>query len=460
MKRPTNSPSEFSEAPSEFIAQKLDSVLLAIAAFTMCTQMDVRRFGHDTLAAGLGYATKTFGLALSDVVFALLFVWFVARTSHLRSWNKLWWPPLPCFALVFALMLSALHSPTIAAQMAAAHSPLTKESKDALADIVQWSGYFLIAPWIFVNLMRDRRQGGLIRREGLVVGGLVAGFVASGIVALLQGAAHPGVPPVGLWTSPNIFAAFVAFMLPFLDEIEIANPRFKHVPLGLSLFIFGVLWLCVASPFAAIAAWIGLLCAWAVRPNAKRLHIARLAVILFIGLIFSLSWKMNPQLRLVRAEFARLASVKQQVKKQFIEWQVATRWNVPKERAFATGVGPGNYQLNIGPLYQYDSIPNEEKMPPDSNNLYLVQAVSIGVLGLGALLWVLWHFTLLAWRAGRAGSWLGAGVFGALGAWIFVNPFHAMIVRGAGLLLALFFALAVIAASNASESDKSNTSEL
>ena len=343
---------------------------------------------------------------------------------------------------------------------AAGNRPFTKELKDALAAIVQWSGYFLVAPLVLVNLIRDRREAVEVRRVREVVGALVAAFAVSGVVALVQGVRFASDVPRGLWTSPNIFAAFVAFLLPFLDEIEIENPRFQFVPLGLLFFTLGVLWLCVASPFAAIAAFVGLFCSWAARPNVKKLRIIRLAVICFVALAFSLSWGRNPTLQNARADFARLASDNQKVKKQFIEWQVATRWNVPKERSFATGVGPGNYQLNIGPLYQYDTIPNEEKMPPDSNNLYLVQAMSIGILGLGALLWVLWHFARLAWRGAQSGSWLGAGVFASLGAWIFVNSFTAMIVRGAGLLLALFFALAVIAGSNANAGDKSNGNEL
>lgn len=442
------------------LAEKIDSFLLAFSVFAMCGQIDVRRFGHDTLKEGLGYATKTFALALSDVAFVLLVIWFVARTTQLRAWRKLWWPPLPCFALIFALIISALHSPSIALQMAQAGKFITKESKDAIADIVQWSGYFLVAPLVLVNMIRDRRGAALIKREGLVIGALVVGFVFSGIFALAQPLLVANKISAEVWTSPNIFAAFVAFLLPFLDEIEIPNPRFAQVPLGLSLFAFGIVLLCVASPFAAAAAIIGLVFSWAARPNAKKLHIARLAVVAFAALFLGLTWTRIPQLRDQRAAFLQLASAEHPVKKQFIEWEVAPRWNFPSQRAFATGYGPGNYQFNIGELYGYDSLPNEEKMPPDSNNLYLVQAMSLGVLGLGALLWVIWHFMVLAWRGARAGSWLGAGVFGSFGAWIFVNLFHAMIVRGAGLLLALFFALAVVSASNASASDKSNKGEL
>lgn len=451
---------------STSIAEKFDSFILALSVFAMCGQVDVRHFGHDTLKEGLGYATKTFALAWSDVIFALLVLTFIIRTTQLKAWRKLWWPPFPCFALIFALIISILHSPSIAAQIAAAGKPFTKESKDALADVIQWSAYFLIAPLIFVNIVRDNRGTNLIRRETIAIGALVAGFVASGVYALVQSVTHPiDIPvPVGWWISPNIFAAFVAFLLPFLDEIEIDNPRFQYVPLGLSLFAFGIMLLCVASPFAAGAALIGLLFSWAARRNAKRLHIARLALIVFAALIFGLTWTKIPQMRFSRLPYLKVASdypgSKSPVKKQFIEWEVASRWNVPKEGAFATGVGPGNYQLNVGTLYQYDTLPNDEKMPPDSNNMYLVQAVSIGILGLGTLLWVLWHFMKTAWRAARAGSWLGAAVFGALGSWIFINLFHAMIVRGAGLILALFFALAVVAASNVGESDKSKNTEL
>lgn len=441
--------------------EKLDSLLLAFATFAMCGQIDVRHFGRDTLKEGLGFSTKTFALSLSDMVFALLFLWFVARTVQLKAWRKLWWPPLPCWALIFALLISALHSPSIAAQMEAAHTPFTKESKDALADIVQWAGYFLVAPWMLVNMMRDRRGKVEIRRENIVIGALVAGFVASGLVALVQSVLFATDAPRGLWTSPNIFAAFVAFLLPFVDEIEIPNPRFQYLPLGLSLFSIGIVALCVASPFAAIAGIIGLLCSWAARRNLKRTRIMRLALIGFTAILLGATWTRLPVLHAPRGEFLRIAS-KEKVKKQFLEWQVASRWNAPTERAFATGVGPGNYQLNVGTLYQYGGLPNnnKEKPPPDSNNLYLVQAVSIGVLGLAALLWVLWHFATLAWGAARAGSWLGAAVFGSLGAWIFVNPFHAMIVRGAGLVLALFFALAVVAHSNAVPNDKSKENEL
>jgi hypothetical protein len=92
-------------------------------------------------------------------------------------------------------------------------------------------------------------------------------------------------------------------------------------------------------------------------------------------------------------------------------------------------------------------------MPPDSNNLYLVQAVSLGFLGLGALLWVFGHFARQAWTAMKRhrGDWLGAGVVGSLCAFLFVNLFHALIVRGTGIVLAFVLSLAIIALQQAEE---------
>jgi hypothetical protein len=106
-------------------------------------------------------------------------------------------------------------------------------------------------------------------------------------------------------------------------------------------------------------------------------------------------------------------------------------------------------------------LPNEEKMPPDSNNLYLVQAVSIGVLGLGTLLWVIGHFMSTARRAMRwtPTDWLPFGVFAALCAWLSVNVFHAGIVRGGGVVLAFMLSLAVVAGSRSRESVEDEVDE-
>ena len=433
----------------------LDGAGLCALILAMCSQVDVRRVGRDTLAEGLGYATKTLSVALSDVVFLLVALYFVARVAQMRAWKRLWWPPLPCFVLIFALVLSMLHSGSILSAIAASvgengfgpRALLVKESKEAIAEIVQWSAYFLIAPWLFVNLLHDRRdETAFVSRRTLALGAFTLATLASGFAALQQLQEFKASAPRGFFTSPHVYSAFLALALPLLLESESSDTRAQIRGWIISLaLVFLALW-TVVSPFALVAIGIGLFLTVLSRHAGIRLRAFRLSLVAALAIFTLGMWRLPDAMQPYRRVETTLGSPSQKVKKQFVEWQAALGWSVPRERAFATGVGPGNYQLNIGPFY--NSLPNEEKMAPDSNNLWLVQGVSIGILGLGALLWVISHFWGLAWRAARKfpSDWLGAGVVGALTSWIVVNAFHALIVRGAGLVLAFLFALAVVAA--------------
>ncbi|HEX9996797.1 MAG TPA: hypothetical protein VGB45_06615 [Abditibacterium sp.] len=443
----------------------LDGASLVALVVAMCSQVDVRSVGRDTLAEGLGYATKTLSIALSDVVFLLVTLYFVARVVQMRAWKRLWWPPLPCFALLFVLVLSALHSSSIGSAVAASIAEngfgprafLVKESKEAIAEIIQWSAYFLVAPWIFVNLLHDRRDGFSSRRN-LALGAFVFATMASGIAALSQLQSFSQSAPHGFFIgSPNIYGAFLALALPLILEQESDDLKTQGRYWILSLVLVFIALSTVISIWAIVAMGIGFVVAVLARRGGVKLKAFRLSLVAALALVTLGFWRFPEALAPFRAESTRISSDSQKVKKQYVEWQAALGWSVPRERAFATGVGPGNYQLNIGPYY--NALPNEEKMPPDSNNLWLVQAVSIGVLGLGALLWVVLHFWALAWRAAKQfpADWLGAGVCAALSSWIFVNGFHALIVRGAGLVLAFLFALAVIASQGERNADEAAT---
>ena len=239
--------------------------------------------------------------------------------------------------------------------------------------------------------------------------------------------------------------------LPTISRTAKISHKLQRIVTALGVFVAAALLFTGVSLWATLAFLVGLSAAALTRVGGTKVKALRLAFVAAFAIVALVSWRGQSGLSQFREPFTKLGDKTEKVKKQFIEWEVATRFNTPRERVFATGYGPGNYQLNIGPLYGYDSIPNEEKMPPDSNNLWLVQAMSLGVLGLGALIWVIAHFWMLAWRAARLNKsdWLGAGVVGSLSAWIFVNFFHALIVRGAGLVLAFVFALAVVASQTA-----------
>jgi hypothetical protein len=431
----------------------------------MCCQLDLSRIGRDTLEEGLGYATKTVKVALPDVMFALVLLWFLARCVQLRAWKRLWWPPLACWALLFALVISLLHSPTIWASLAEGGKDSKLPLREGIVEIAQWVGYFFLAPWLFVNLMLDRRVDEPIFRRRLALGTLAAATLASIAFAIPQLWTFKESAPRGLWSSPGAFAGFLAFVTPLLLEAEDADPKIQRLWSAAQILIAAGIVFLVASIWAAAAVIAALVVAAYLRRGTKSARVFRLALAGGLAIALIPFWRDENRMQPYREPFLRLGDSENPVKKQYVEWQVATRWNVPRERAFATGFGPGNYQANIGKLYGYDAVPNEEKMPPDSNNLWLVQAVSLGIFGLGALIWVVSHFLKLAWRAAqtRPNDWLGAGVSASLCAWVLVNFHHALIVRGAGLVLAWMFAMAVVAAhsshtqSNQSEVEPSKT---
>ena len=448
-----------------------DSVLLGFLLLAMCSQFNLGDIGQDTTKQG--YVTKQLKIALPDIALLLNFVWFLLRTTMLRAWKRLWWPPLPCWALIFAMIVATIHSPSIWDKIALvledvedgtktlAKTILTNKSsaqaiKEAIAETIQFGLYFLVAPWLFVNLLHDRRGGNspsdagqstlepVIDRRSFALSTLTLAFALSTLIALRQSVGLMHGAPQALFGSPNAWAAFVAITLPLLIAfVQIDDAMNKVRRFALAFFALSLL--TVFSPWATIAAIIGSAFAALLLKGALKVRVGLVALLL---LVFSgVLWIQQGPTDVRRAETLHVGSAQQKVKKQFIEWYAATAWALPGKRAFANGVGPGNYQLNIGPYYG-SGLPNEEKMPPDSNNLYLVQGVAQGALGLGALLWTISHFAALAWRARQsfAGDWLPAGLLGSFLSWAMVNIFHASIVRGTGVVLAFLFALAVLAA--------------
>lgn len=439
-----------------------DSFFLGVLLLAMCSQINIGDIGQDTTKEG--YVTKQLKIALPDIALLLNFGWFIARTTLLRAWKKLWWPPLPCWALIFAMMLAFVHSDAIWSKAGAAVEGIEgglaaqlkavlkdkgtfQSIKEAIAEIIQYGLYFLVAPWLFVNLIHDRRQSTFIERRRFALGMFAIAVGLTVLHALIQYLQNTKTAPQAGFGSPNAFNAILSFAGP-LVALWISASALRTgtklrvidwamvVAIGSIVFVLYSLW-----AFVAFAIGLFAVSRWGQDSRISSVGLVTLSIPVF----FFVLWKSAPP-NSPRAEFIRLKSATQPVKKQYIEWYAAQSVAVPRRRAFATGVGPGNYQINIGEYYA--SLPNEEKMPPDSNNLYLVQAVSIGFLGLGALLWVIFHFAHLAWRARKsfADDWLASAVLASLGAWLFVNLFHAMIVRGAGVVLAFVLSLAVVAA--------------
>jgi cell division protein FtsW (lipid II flippase) len=319
----------------------------------------------------------------------------------------------------------------------------TKEFKEAFAQILQWTGFFIFAPLIFVNLMYDRSGEKVLLRRRLALACLAIGVIAAIVINLL-----PNQALANVWfSSPNMYGGFLAVAVPLIFAKVLSHrnkikAEWVWVSGLLGMMVLVALLYTMMDLWSVTALILGVVIAGFMY-KAR----ARTATIVILALIFVLALWPKQQVRNVyRFQTWQVPSDTQFVKKQYIEWYVAARRTIdPRMHAFATGIGAGNYQFSIGSYYA--RLPNEEKMPPGSNNLYLVLADDIGILGLASLLWMLGYFFKRAWEATRMNrnDWLGAGIIGLLVSFLFVNNFHALIVRGIGLILVFAFSLAIVA---------------
>ncbi|HEX8832997.1 MAG TPA: hypothetical protein VF719_02290, partial [Abditibacteriaceae bacterium] len=280
-------PTEFSPTQPRDTGAKLDSILLALLVLTMCSQINLSTIGRDTMATE-GFATKRLFIALSDVVLLLAFGWFVVRTTVLGAWRRIWWPPFASWALIFAMIIAALHSPhvttAVTGALAEAEGPkqmvkafLVKESKEAIAEIVQWTAYFIFAPLLFVNLMRDGRTAVTIHRKRLAIHAFSGAVLLNVLIAVVQRFTGSDAP-YGLFLpaasgepgSPNIYNAFVAFSLPLLLAHALWSWRDTKPALITSLLCLGGALLTFVSHWAAIVLIIALILAgWLQNQRAR-----------------------------------------------------------------------------------------------------------------------------------------------------------------------------------------------
>jgi hypothetical protein len=152
------------------------------------------------------------------------------------------------------------------------------------------------------------------------------------------------------------------------------------------------------------------------------------------------------------------------IRKQYEEW-VAGIYMATEH--LWLGVGPKQYQLNIGQYYGQEPDPTI-RLERDSNNLYTVQIASLGLAGLIVLLQIFLDALGQSWRASRPAvredgkrsteSWaewwesregraLASGLFGSLLALVIVSLFVALLIRGIGIAIAFLLALAAAAGS-------------
>ncbi len=369
----------------------------------------------------------------ADILLAAAFVLalFTPRFFHRR-------PPAENTAFVLVVAVSALCGPSL---------------RDGLREWLQIALYFLAGERVAATALGITGKQGVRRACGA--------FIASGAVvvalALMQYFGEsPDVFPLclrsglavrGTFGNNNVLSGFLALLLPFSFSLLLERnlPRLLRPALGL-LVAAGLLVMLSGAALAAVAA---VLTATAFRHNRTWGVAAALVLLAAFFLVAPETRRNNFTTAVESAELyytetgsvqyapgAILAHAAGEPTRRYPGWQAAIAMSFERP---LIGVGPGTYQKNIGPFY--GMVPRATgPEEPDTQNLYLVIASTMGYPALLAFLAILYA----AWNAGRADGApaVSRASSAAIAAFAATAIWHPLLVRGLGLPLVFLLALA------------------
>lgn len=305
-----------------------------------------------------------------------------------------------------------------------------------LVEVVQHAEYFLAAYLVFRATARDT----VWRKRLLEV--FVAVTAAILVVTVVQ-YLHPRLSPLqvsGTFGNRNVLGGYLSLALPLLAGLAAVEPSARR-RIGLALMI-AVGWATQLSGATFLALTTAFLGMAALRsPGA----LGVVALLLLLGSVTLLPHLPRHNAGTLADSIAFFDEAGLPFGR-YPEWQAGAR--LVTDHAL-TGVGPGRYQSHIGAYY--GTLPDRTgPSEPDTQNLYLVLAGSLGLPGLLA-----WGSLLIAalGRAVRAyvrshpapESGLAIGAFGGLVAFMINALWAPLLVRGIGIPLALLLSFAAVA---------------
>jgi O-antigen ligase len=431
--------------PPQSTPDRFSLALLCLVVAAMPTQYG-QTVKHLTSSGGTAFERT---ISVGDAMLGLAFALWGLRVLLRWRWRECRWPSVACVGLVVVAALSAMHSELIAGEIAHAGSALkaVRSSlmiRTSLKEWVQFVIYALLAYTLFVNLLKETRffRGSLYILFGVAtvaVGlGLKDYFVVADPKLVRAGMGESAY----LFNSQNIYSGFLAMVFPLMLAVVVSTRNMAvRVWLGA----------CVVLGAVTMLGAGGLLATFLVLPTCAFRHDRKTGWLVAAAMAGLLVLLIAPRTRSYRDGIRPLFTVRDDegdVSKQYVEWQAGLGM---LEDHPLFGVGTGLYQLNIGAYY--GALPNKEKMPWDSNSLYLVVASTMGLVGLAALLCFIVQPLLVA--NGLIGSLVGddrnlvIGLWGSMLAFAITSGLNCLWVRGTAPVLV--YLIAMIAVLNQAE---------
>ncbi len=402
----------------------------------------------------LGYGVRGKYIAICDMLIAALFTIWLIRAALYGQLKQLKWRnyPLCLLALLAVAVLSTLNSHSVwgelfdkLTQYGLSAKGLIKAMlfaepfREAATELIQWTLYLAAFPLLAVALIQHADDD---EKAFLLDVVLLLTLINEAVAVYDYIVRSDPTQVAGLFGSRNIYSGYLALTLPLL----LSHSLHSRSNLRMALCAIAVL----LGMFTSLSGWcwlgltLGLgMVAW--------LHSRRAAWVWAIGVTAFLCVTFAFQMRFYKEALPHVFDPyddELDVRKEYIEWQAALNGmsqDAPPPRSnFPLGFGAGGYQININAYY--GSLPNKEKMPFDSNSLYLVVGMTLGFIGMATLLFMLIHNGALAIelhrRSGSAfGKTLGAGMVGTVVAFAISSIFTNLLVRGTGPLIIFFITL-------------------
>ncbi len=392
-------------------------------------------------------------LTLADILIWLAGALLFLRMLIKRDFQALKMLPVPAVVLVLLAILS----------MFFAQNRLT-----AVADVIQYAEYFLIL-YVLLRVFLDRENvlRGLPLPWLLIVAAVTC-LAYDHYAEAGRGAVHVSAT----FLNRNILSGYLAMLLPLawglliFRRTDLRHPVVRVAWYLALVMVLGLGFVVMLAGGPWIAAVVGILIVSAVR-SRKLLPLVALGILILVIGVYPLLPRNNTAV-LAKSIYPFDEELKSEnpmdrVNPRYIEWQAAMKFLTPGYhrqlgisrathiRQLLMGVGVGNYQLNIGRFYGYLPKPNENTVEPDTHNLYLVMAVSVGIPAALAFVWLVGSFIRRA-AVGYARSddpflrGLLLGCIGALASLLVTNVFTSTLIHGSGPAMILIFAFAAAGA--------------
>ncbi len=370
---------------------------------------------------GIEVAKKTYLCVVDPLVWLVAALWGL-RVLLTRDWRAIRWPPAAAWLFLALAALSLTRSDNV---------------KGSAKDLFQFVEYFAVAGMLFAAQFEAAEPRAWARRVFLAT---VAVVVACAAVQY----ALPAVPAfkvAGTFGNRNVFGGFLSLALPIVLGLLFYDPAWPRrlgyaalLAAGLAVTLSG------ATLLALGVAGVGM--------AAVRGRLALLATVALLAAFVLYGLPNLPRRNLDTAyDSVALFNGEAEVSTRYTEWQAASLLVLDNP---LRGVGAGNYQGNVGRYFGTLPDPAGRTAEPDSQNLYLVLAATLGIPGLLAF-----AALLATGAAGAARQFarapdavsrgLALGLLGSLTAYAINCVWSPLLVRGIGVPLALVCALATTA---------------